>query len=111
MDLASDLLALLPEYAGFFEVNELKFKCCRKARDGSTQEVWIEVTDAGPNAYSAEHRYSVVAKTHDGRETQLKSGPSLKIALGIVAWQMLDSPKGDDQGESPPKVGPEPGLN
>jgi len=67
------------------------FQCFRKTKNGDTQEVRIEVRDAGPNSPQGALRYHVVAMTADGtRSATGNPANSIHLALAFVRWGDLE---------------------
>jgi hypothetical protein len=67
------------------------FRCYRRSRETSMQEVIVEILDMGPNA-QADLRYSCHASTEDGRFATGNPGKTIDEALAIVHWGDLDRP-------------------
>ena len=65
------------------------FQCLRKTKTGGTQDIRVEVRDAGPN--SGALRYHVVAMSADGsRSASGNPANSVHLALAFVRWGDLD---------------------
>jgi len=75
---------------GILEVYRKKdFLLWRNAKDGSAQEVSLEVLDAGPN-FDSERRFTCVARTSNGRSAKGNSARTVETALALVHWWDLD---------------------
>jgi hypothetical protein len=67
------------------------YQCLRKSKGGGTQEIRVEVRDAGPNSANGALRYHVVAMSADGtRSASGKPANSVHLALAFVHWSDLD---------------------
>ena len=64
------------------------YQAVRTAKDGTIQEVEIEVLDRGPE--DPHTRYHVTAVAKDGRAASGNSGASLDTVLATVHWYKLD---------------------
>ncbi|HZS05308.1 MAG TPA: hypothetical protein VFD58_10780 [Blastocatellia bacterium] len=85
-----ELVAVIKKFGKFFEAYERKtFTCYRNAKDGGIQKVLVEVLDAGPENSSI--RYSVIARSEDGKAASGNPGSSPDMALAMVHWGDLDS--------------------
>jgi hypothetical protein len=67
------------------------YQCLRRTKSGGTQEVRVEVRDAGPNSPNGALRYHVVAMSADGRRS-VSGNPanSVHLAFAFVHWGDLD---------------------
>jgi hypothetical protein len=75
---------------GFFEVYHItSFECYRKAKDGTTQEVVVEILDAGSDV-NPELRYQCVARTKDGKMASGNPASSIDDVISTVHWYDLD---------------------
>ena len=83
-----DAINRLKEVAGVLAVREIvaMVKCDRRAQDGTTQRVTIEIFYGTP---SFGHRYEILAKA--GNKSAAGNGNSLDEALRAVRWQNLDA--------------------
>lgn len=73
---------------GFFEVHHLMtFRCHRRMKEGSAQEVMVEVSDGGPDMEQG--RYSCVARSNDGKTALGNPAESIEDALSLVHWHNL----------------------
>ncbi|HEX9246679.1 MAG TPA: hypothetical protein VGA35_11010 [bacterium] len=77
----------LKDVAGILGVRDIvaTVKCERRARDGTTQRVIIEIFHRTP---SLANRYEIQAKV--GSKSAAGKGNSLDEALRSVHWQTLD---------------------
>lgn len=74
---------------GTFEAYSVRrFVLYRNKENGESQEVEVEILDAGPDAGNV--RYHVIAKADDGRTATGNPAKSLETALAIVHWSDLD---------------------
>lgn len=79
----------LRKHAGFFEVYEVTtFQAYRRTKAGGTQDVKIEILDAGPDA--DQERYMCIATSDDGKTAAGNSADSIDVAVAIVHWYKLD---------------------
>jgi hypothetical protein len=89
MDPESAAIDQLRTLAGFFDACRiLTYHCHRKGPSGGTQEVRIEILDAGPEAGIG--RYLASALADDGRVAEGAPAPTIKGALTAVHWEGLD---------------------
>ena len=87
----AEIINHLKRVSGFFEVyHKTSFECYRKAKDGSEQEVLVEILDAGPDV-DPQRRYQCVATTKDGKIATGNPAASIDVALSIVHWHDLDN--------------------
>ncbi len=63
------------------------FKCYRETRDGGTQEVTVEILDAGPEVEG--DRYRCVARS-DGKAASGNPADRVEVVLSSVHWWNLD---------------------
>ncbi len=63
------------------------FKCYRKTADGRTQEVTVEILDAGPEVEG--DRYRCVARS-DGKAASGNPHDRVEVVLSSVHWWDLD---------------------
>jgi hypothetical protein len=90
MDTAT-IISELKKHAGFFEVHhQTTFECVRTAENGETQEVTVEILDAGPNVRPAKLRYHCRATTTDGKMATGNPEESIEDAILHVHWWDLD---------------------
>ncbi len=91
---AEEIRRFLLEHAGCFEAYSVTtFKAYRREKKGgATQEVMIEILDAGP---TKSNRYQVVATDQFGRVASGNSLDSLIDTLRITHWYDLDAPRSD----------------
>jgi hypothetical protein len=89
MNVELEGLREIQNFANFFEVyHKTSFECYRNAKDGSVQEVLVEILDSGPEQLP--NRYHVVARSTDGKSASGNPGDSVKVALAFVHWWELD---------------------
>lgn len=62
----------------------------RHAADGNTQEVTIEILDAGPDFGDPNLRFQCKATAADGRSTTGNTAETAKAALSLLHWSELD---------------------
>jgi hypothetical protein len=75
---------------GFFEVSHItSFECYRKAKDGTTQKVIVEILDAGLDV-NPELRYQCEARTEDGKMATGNPASSIYDVISTVHWHELD---------------------
>jgi len=85
----AEIIKRLKEDAGFFEVShKTSFEGWRKAKNGTHQEVIVDILDSGPEA--GDLRYACVATSKDGKVAKGNEGPSIDVVLATVHWQELD---------------------
>lgn len=88
----AEIINHLKKVSGFLEVyHKTSFECSRKAKDGSEQEVLVEILDAGPDVEKPQLRYQCVATTKDGKIATGNPADSIDVALSIVHWHDLDN--------------------
>jgi hypothetical protein len=79
----------LKQYAGVADPAEITtFRGYRADPDGATVELTVDVYDRG----RGQQRWSVVARTADGRATTGDPGSTLDECLAAVRWGRLDDP-------------------
>jgi len=84
------VLAELKKLAGFFEVyQKTTFSCVRHDKNGNTQEVDVDICDAGPDADPL-LRYSCVARSQGEKMATGNPDSSICEALHGVHWHHLD---------------------
>ena len=83
-----DAISRVKDVAGVLTVREIvaTVKCDRRARDGTTQRVTIDIFYGTP---SFGNRYEILAKV--GSKSAAGKGNSLDEALRSVHWQNLDA--------------------
>ncbi len=87
----AEIINHLKRVSGFFEVyHKTSFECYRKAKDGSEQEVLVEILDAGSDV-DPQRRYQCVATTKDGKIATGNPAASIDVVLSLVHWQDLDN--------------------
>jgi hypothetical protein len=75
---------------GLFEVSQItSFECYRKAKDGTTQKVIVEILDAGIDV-NPELRYQCEARTKDGKIATGNPASSIDDVISTVHWHELD---------------------
>ncbi|MCK4752665.1 MAG: hypothetical protein KAS75_04400 [Planctomycetes bacterium] len=83
------IVAQLKEYANIFEVyQKTTFTGYREDKNGNTQEVEVDILDAGPNRL--EHRYRCIAKSGDDKIATGNPESTIDMALLHVHWNNLD---------------------
>jgi len=76
--------------AGLFEVSHItSFECYRKAKNGTVQEVVVQILDAGSDV-NPELRYQCVARTKDGKMVTGNPASSIYDVIATVHWYELD---------------------
>lgn len=84
-----EILNLLKEATGASEAYQVtEYVVCRETRGGGMEEVRIEVRDGGPAMGNL--RFSVIAKSEDGRTATGNPAGSLETVLATVHWYDLD---------------------
>lgn len=87
MEIDDENFARLKECGEFFELYKVShFKGYRETKTGETQEVNVEIRDAGPYV---KQRYTVIAVPKDGEGTSGNSDESLAGAIAMVHWWRL----------------------
>ncbi len=85
----TDTINLLKD-VGFFEVSHVtSFDCHRVAKDGTGQEVRVEILDAGLEV-DPYLRYQCVATTKDGKVVTGNPDSSIDGVIYTVQWHRLD---------------------
>ncbi len=86
----NDVLPKLEKQGGLFEVYHVStFRGFRKAKDGTVQEVEVQILDRG-EAVDPHLRFICEAISSDGRRAIGNSADSVSVALSIVHWYDLD---------------------
>ena len=84
-----EIMKRLKEVAGFFEIyHKTSFTGYRNTGSGKTQEVSVDILDAGPEA--GDSRYSCCATSDDGKTASGNPGASIDLVLATVHWYNLD---------------------
>lgn len=88
-----EIIEELKKVDGAFEVYYVvsQFKFLRKTESDNTQEVSVEILDAGPNA-NPNLRYHCTARADDGRTATGNPDSSIEHALMNMHWEHLDWP-------------------
>jgi hypothetical protein len=74
---------------GLFEISQKStFHCYRHKKDGSIQEVTIDIYDAGQGA--GQVRFHCIATTDDGKLATGNAADTLETTISIVHWDDLD---------------------
>ncbi len=82
-----DMISMIKEATDFHEVyHKTSFTCYRTTKDDESQEVLIEIFDAGPEVT---HRYRCRASA-DGKSATGNPHSTLDHVLSVVHWQDLD---------------------
>jgi hypothetical protein len=85
-----EIINRLKKATGAFEVyHKTSFQCFRTAKDGSVQDVTVEIWDGGPDI-DPNLRYTCIAKTTDGRSATGNPDYSIEAVLSTVHWGDLD---------------------
>ena len=86
-----DVLGELKKVPGTIESYHVlaTFKFYREAKNGHTQEVHVEVLDAGAEVRS-DLRFTCSAKADDGSGVAGNADASVQKALANVEWSLLD---------------------
>jgi hypothetical protein len=85
------IIGRLKKVTGSYEVHhKTSFQCFRRAKDGSDQDVTVEIWDAGPDV-NPNLRYTCVAKAVDGRSATGNPDFSIDAVLTHVHWSELDA--------------------
>lgn len=85
-----EIFAQLKKYANIFEVyQKITFTGYREDKNGNTQEVEVDILDAGPNR--SEHRYRCIARSEDGKMATGNPESTIDMALLHVHWNNLDN--------------------
>ena len=85
-----DVIAEIKKEADFSEVfHKTSFVCVRKTKKGETQDVVVEILDAGPDAGMKRYVCVAVSKKTRKEATGNPAG-SIREALSIVHWKDLD---------------------
>jgi hypothetical protein len=86
-----EIIEELKKVDGAFEVYGVvsRFKFYRRIEGDKTQEVSVEVLDAGPNA-NPSLRYHCMASADDGRTATGNPDSSIEYALMNMHWEHLD---------------------
>ena len=87
---------------GVFEAHRIvaEYKGYRERKDGTTQEVWIRVYDAGPSNRRAQFHWEVrVPGAFEPEPINANAGSSIYEAGQMPHWNMLDS---DSRNETNP---------
>ena len=84
-----NIIEKLKQLEGVFEVYQVvsTFKLHRRAEDGESQEVTVEILDAGP---TVSERYSCRAISNDGRTATGNPQTSIEYAMMHTHWHDLD---------------------
>jgi len=91
-----EIISRLQTVTDSYEVHhKTSFQCFRRAKDGSNQDVTIEIRDAGPDA-NPNLRYSCVARATDGRSATGNPDFSIDAVLTYVHWWDLDGEMPDE---------------
>lgn len=86
----NEIIEQLKRVTGSFEVyQKTSFVCYRDAKDGSVQEVLVDILDAGIGV-EPQLRYSCIARTKDGKVATGNPASSIDAMLSIVHWYKLD---------------------
>lgn len=86
------------EAGGFSSVNHCEtFKCYRHLPDGDGYEVKVEVFDIGPNSLTPMRYWVIATRQSDGKQMQGNAAPTVKEALRVVHWWVIDNHKEDEQ--------------
>lgn len=85
------IIEMLREVDGTSEVYQVvaRFKLHRKTKEGKTQQVTVEIFDAGPDSLG---RYCCVATADDGRKATCNPDTSIEYVLMQMHWHDLDKP-------------------
>jgi hypothetical protein len=88
----AEIINHLKSVAGFFEIyHKTSFECYRKAKDGSEQEVLVEILDGGTDV-DPQRRYHCSATTKDGGKMATGNpAASIEVVLSLVHWDDLDN--------------------
>ena len=92
------VIAQLNDLPRMFEAaHTTRFRCYRKAADGRTQEVTVEIYDSGPIIEQQDdgqevetRRYYCIARSDDGKATSGNSADKVRTVLATVHWEELD---------------------
>jgi hypothetical protein len=88
-DIDATTMAQIKKLPGMIGVQMLRtYQCQRTTKSGETQNVTIQVEDAGPDAVNS-LRYSVIA-TADAKQASGNPDRSIEAALSAVHWWDLD---------------------
>ncbi len=85
-----EIISRLKQKANFYEVyHKTSFNCVRTDKDGNSQEVDVDILDAGPDV-NPNMRYHCVAKTEDGKLATGNPDSSIALVLMHVHWNNFD---------------------
>jgi ketosteroid isomerase-like protein len=87
------VIAYLNNLPRLFEAAHVTtFKCYRQSADGRTQEVTVEIHDAGPRGDPEAYppRYRCIARSDDGKTASGNSADRIDVVLATLHWQDLD---------------------
>ena len=84
-----NIVEKLKQLEGVFEVYHVvsTFKLYRRTEDGESQEVTVEILDAGP---TVSERYFCRATSNDGRTATGNPQTSIEYAMMHTHWNDLD---------------------
>jgi len=83
------IISQLKQQGNLFEVyQKTSFKCYRKDSNDNSQEVDVDILDAGPD--EPKLRYRCIAKSEDGKMATGNPESTIDLALLHVHWNNLD---------------------
>ncbi len=86
-----EIINYLNNNGGCFEVyHKTSFTANRKAKDGTTQQLDIDIFDAG-STVNQDIRYYCEARTKDGKTATSNPVQSIQEALNKLRWYDLDA--------------------
>jgi hypothetical protein len=86
-----EIISYLKKLTGSSEVyHKTSFECYRKAKDGTEQEVLVEILDGGTDV-DPQRRYHCSATTKDGKMATGNPAESIEVVLSLVHWDELDN--------------------
>lgn len=87
----AEIIEYLQTIDGVYDTYQIisKFQFHRRAKNGESQIVTVEILDAGPNS-NKHYRYHCFARANDGRIAAGNPDSSVQNALSCMHWEYLD---------------------
>jgi hypothetical protein len=87
----TEIINQLKKTIGAFEgYHTTSFKFHRNMKSGDTQDVTVEILDAGSDVDS-QLRYHCIARTEDGKVATGNPASSIDEVISLVQWHKLDA--------------------